>query len=170
MSEASAPDTAARGGVLQSGPVNGAGKLRIQSEVGKGARDVQRSATDHAGRQPVATCRLQGIDPQNYLAWAIERRGTWRKRYGLEPKDLTPAAHKRWLAAKEAEGGGHREQLSQQGPACVGGSLMVHPLAPFWRDRDSGPRPGPRYPLTEPCARLNRPDDLMLMVDGCLTN
>lgn len=50
----------------------------------------------------VATCRLQGIDPQNYLAWAIERRGTWRKRYGLEPKDLTPAAHKRWLAATKA--------------------------------------------------------------------
>ncbi len=46
----------------------------------------------------VATCRLQGIDPQNYLAWAIERRGTWRTRYGLAPKELTPAAYKRWLA------------------------------------------------------------------------
>lgn len=46
----------------------------------------------------VATCRLQGIDPQNYLAWAIERRGTWRARYGLEPRELTPAAYKRWLA------------------------------------------------------------------------
>lgn len=46
----------------------------------------------------VATCRLQGIDPQNYLAWAIERRGTWRDRYGLEPAELTPAAYGRWLA------------------------------------------------------------------------
>ena len=46
----------------------------------------------------VATCRLQGIDPQNYLAWAIERRGTWRGRYGLEPSELTPAAYKRGLA------------------------------------------------------------------------
>jgi transposase len=46
----------------------------------------------------VATCRLQGIDPQNYLAWAIERRGTWRERYGLEPAELTPAAYGRWLA------------------------------------------------------------------------
>lgn len=45
----------------------------------------------------VATCRLQGVDPQNYLAWAIERRGTWRARYGLEPRELTPAAYKRWL-------------------------------------------------------------------------
>ncbi len=46
----------------------------------------------------VATCRLEGIDPQNYLAWAIERRGTWRARYGLAPKQLTPAAYRRWLA------------------------------------------------------------------------
>lgn len=50
----------------------------------------------------IATCRLQGIDPQNYLAWAIERRGTWRDRYGVEPKDLTPAAYKRALAAAKA--------------------------------------------------------------------
>lgn len=45
----------------------------------------------------VATCRLQGIDPQNYLAWAIERRGTWRTRYGVAPKHFTPTAYKRWL-------------------------------------------------------------------------
>ena len=45
----------------------------------------------------VATCRLQGTDPQNYLAWAIERRGTWRDRHGLEPAELTPAAYRRWL-------------------------------------------------------------------------
>lgn len=50
----------------------------------------------------VATCRLQGIDPQNYLAWAIERRGTWRDRYGLHPRELTPAAYKRALAAAKA--------------------------------------------------------------------
>jgi hypothetical protein len=50
----------------------------------------------------VATCRLQGIDPQNYLAWAIERRGTWRERYGLEPAQLTPAAYGRWLAKERA--------------------------------------------------------------------
>lgn len=47
----------------------------------------------------VATCRLQGLDPQNYLAWAIERRGTWRDRYGLQPRELTPAAYKSALAA-----------------------------------------------------------------------
>lgn len=50
----------------------------------------------------VATCRLQRVDPQNYLAWAIERRGTWRGRYGLEPRELTPAAYKRTLGAAKA--------------------------------------------------------------------
>jgi hypothetical protein len=39
----------------------------------------------------------QGIDPQNYLAWAIERRGTWRERFGLAPADLTPRAYGTWL-------------------------------------------------------------------------
>ena len=34
----------------------------------------------------VATCRLQGIDPQNYLAWAIERRGV--------PGQQTPEAQR----------------------------------------------------------------------------
>ena len=47
----------------------------------------------------VATCRLQGNDPQRYLAWAIERRGTWRDKFGLRPDKLTPAAYKRGLAA-----------------------------------------------------------------------
>lgn len=50
----------------------------------------------------VATCRLQGLDPQNYLAWAIERRGTWRDRHGLAPAELTPAAYGRWLAKTRA--------------------------------------------------------------------
>jgi transposase len=50
----------------------------------------------------VATCRLQGVDPQNYLAWAIDRRGTWRDRYGLDPRELTPAAYKRAVAATKA--------------------------------------------------------------------
>ena len=50
----------------------------------------------------VATCRLQSIDPQNYLAWAIERRGTWRDRYGQGPAELTPAAYGRWYANTKA--------------------------------------------------------------------
>lgn len=47
----------------------------------------------------VSTCRLQSIDPQNYLAWALERRGTWRKKFNLDPEQLTPAAYKRWMDA-----------------------------------------------------------------------
>lgn len=47
----------------------------------------------------VSTCRLQKIDPQNYLAWAIERRGTWRDKFGIPVQELTPAAYKRWLTA-----------------------------------------------------------------------
>ena len=47
----------------------------------------------------VSTCRMQGIDPQNYLAWAIERRGTWRDKFGIPVQELTPAAYKRGLPA-----------------------------------------------------------------------
>lgn len=50
----------------------------------------------------VSTCRLQKIDPQNYLAWAIERRGTWRDKFKIPVDELTPAAYKRTLTAASA--------------------------------------------------------------------
>jgi len=43
----------------------------------------------------MATCRRLGVDPQRYLTWLFERRGTASAHYGLEPSQLTPAA---WLA------------------------------------------------------------------------
>ena len=53
----------------------------------------------------VATCRLQGIDPAAYLAWALDRRGTWRDRFGLHASRLTPAAYKQALEKSEADAG-----------------------------------------------------------------
>ena len=73
-----------------------------------------------------ANCRLQGIEPQNYLAWAIERRGTWRDQYGLHPQELTPAAYELALAAAKAQRDGHGVGLSASGGARVRGWLMGH--------------------------------------------
>lgn len=53
----------------------------------------------------VATCRLQGIDPAAYLAWALDRRGTWRGKFGLHANQLTPAAYKQALEKSEADAG-----------------------------------------------------------------
>jgi hypothetical protein len=42
----------------------------------------------------VATCRAIGVPVQAYLAWAFERLGTHRERYGLALDEITPAAFK----------------------------------------------------------------------------
>jgi transposase len=42
----------------------------------------------------VATCRAIGVPVQEYLAWAFERLGTHRERFGLPLEQMTPAAFK----------------------------------------------------------------------------
>jgi hypothetical protein len=42
----------------------------------------------------VATCRAQRVPVEEYLAWAFERLGTHRARFGLPIEALTPAAFK----------------------------------------------------------------------------
>ncbi|MCW5789827.1 MAG: hypothetical protein KIT72_05365 [Polyangiaceae bacterium] len=41
-----------------------------------------------------ATCRTMGVNFEQYLAWAFERLGTHRERFGLPVSELTPAAFK----------------------------------------------------------------------------
>jgi transposase len=42
----------------------------------------------------VATCRAIGVPVQAYLAWAFERLGTHREKFGLTLEQMTPAAFK----------------------------------------------------------------------------
>lgn len=42
----------------------------------------------------VATCRAIGVPVQAYLAWAFERLGTHREKFGLPLEQITPAAFK----------------------------------------------------------------------------
>lgn len=42
----------------------------------------------------VATCRAIGVPVQAYLAWAFERLGTHREKFGLQLEEITPAAFK----------------------------------------------------------------------------
>lgn len=42
----------------------------------------------------VATCRAIGVPVQAYLAWAFERLGTHREKFGLTLEEITPAAFK----------------------------------------------------------------------------
>lgn len=53
----------------------------------------------------VATCRLKDIDPQAYLTWALDRRGTWREHFGLPASKLTPAAYKQALEQGDGSAG-----------------------------------------------------------------
>ncbi len=46
-----------------------------------------------------STCRHRGVDPQAYLTWALERRGTHKDLYGMRAEELTPAAYARSLEA-----------------------------------------------------------------------
>ena len=41
----------------------------------------------------VATCRAVGVPVQEYLAWAFERLGTHREKFGLALEQITPAAY-----------------------------------------------------------------------------
>lgn len=45
----------------------------------------------------VATCRAIGVPVQAYLAWAFDRLGTHRDLFGLDLRDITPAAFKKTL-------------------------------------------------------------------------
>ena len=42
----------------------------------------------------MTTAKRHGLDVQAYLTWLFERRGTWKKRFGMSIADLTPAAYK----------------------------------------------------------------------------
>ncbi len=42
----------------------------------------------------IHTCRLLGVDPYEYLAWALTRCVPHPDNRGLAPVDLTPAAYK----------------------------------------------------------------------------
>ena len=46
----------------------------------------------------IATCRAIGVPAQAYLVWAFERLGTHRDLYGLDLREMTPAAFKKSLA------------------------------------------------------------------------
>jgi hypothetical protein len=46
----------------------------------------------------VATARNVGVDPQAYLTWVFERRGTHAGKYGMRAVELTPMAYKAGLA------------------------------------------------------------------------
>ena len=45
----------------------------------------------------VETATRLGLDVFAYLTWALERRGTWKKRFGMSAAELTPAAYKKAL-------------------------------------------------------------------------
>lgn len=49
-----------------------------------------------------ATARNIGVDVEKYFCWALERRGTWRDRYGLSAAQLTPAVYKQAIEAGTA--------------------------------------------------------------------
>jgi hypothetical protein len=49
-----------------------------------------------------ATARNVGVDFEKYFCWALERRGTWRDRYGLPVTELTPVAYKPAIEAGTA--------------------------------------------------------------------
>jgi transposase len=45
----------------------------------------------------VESAKRLDLDVFDYLVWAFERRGTWKKRFGLTAAQLTPAAYKQVL-------------------------------------------------------------------------
>jgi transposase len=49
----------------------------------------------------VPTAQRHGLDVLAYLTWALDRRGTWKRRYGLAASDLTPGAYKQMLEQRE---------------------------------------------------------------------
>jgi hypothetical protein len=51
----------------------------------------------------VTTAKRHGLDVQAYLTWMFERRGTWRKRYGLSAAQLTPAAYEQVLEQQRGQ-------------------------------------------------------------------
>ena len=50
----------------------------------------------------VETATRVGVDVFAYLIWVFERRGTWKKRFGMAADQLTPAAYKK-QAREEAQ-------------------------------------------------------------------
>jgi transposase len=51
----------------------------------------------------VTTAKRNGLDVQAYLTWMFERRGTWRKRFGLSAAQLTPAAYRQMLEQQKGQ-------------------------------------------------------------------
>lgn len=51
----------------------------------------------------VETAKRHRIDVLAYLIWALERRGTWKARFGLTAAQLTPAAYKQALQQELAQ-------------------------------------------------------------------
>lgn len=47
----------------------------------------------------VRTAQKCGVDVEEYLVWAFERRGTHRAKFGMRAAELTPAAYREHLAA-----------------------------------------------------------------------
>lgn len=45
----------------------------------------------------IESAKRLDLDVFDYLVWAFERRGTWKKRFGLAAAELTPAAYKQML-------------------------------------------------------------------------
>jgi transposase len=51
----------------------------------------------------VTTAKRHGLDVQAYLTWMFERRGTWRKRFGLSAAELTPGAYREMLEQQKRQ-------------------------------------------------------------------
>jgi len=66
-------------------------KLRLASLFAGSVEGAHRWATLLGVTR---TAQKLGLDLQAYFTWLFERRGTHRARFGMAPKDLTPAAYK----------------------------------------------------------------------------
>lgn len=65
-------------------------KLRQAMLFAGSAEGAHRAATF---LRLVATCRALEVDPQAYLVWAFEHRGTHRDHFGLSAAETTPTAY-----------------------------------------------------------------------------
>lgn len=73
-------------------------KLRFNSLFAGSPEGAHRWATILG---VVTTAQRHGLDVLAYLTWALDRRGTWKRRYGLAASDLTPGAYKQMLEQRE---------------------------------------------------------------------
>ena len=75
----------------------------------------------------VTTAKCHGLDVQTYLTWMFERRGTWRKRYGLTAAEVTPAAYKQVIERPDSSGG--RSRAETWSVARYGAAAVAAPFA-----------------------------------------